>query len=126
MLRGGLEDAPTSDIAGDAREILQQPGAMAGDISGPQAGAGMAVDALHRAGDDIGGDLEPEVPRGAAVAGKDAGDGEATLGEDLDVMTEAEDDPFQRRPPDMGQAVMQAEADQGAAGMGVLQRQRRA
>ena len=40
----------------------------------------------------------------------------------LDVMAEAEDDPFQRRAPDMGEAVVQPKSDQRAARMRIVQR----
>jgi hypothetical protein len=82
----------------------------------------MLVDALHRPVDDIGGDLSQRSLAAPPSQAKTRVDAKAALGEDLDMVAEAEDDALQRRPPDMGEAVMQAEAEERAAGMGVLQR----
>src|SRR5262249_27385386 len=100
------EDLARRDIAGDTLPVLEDTGTHARHIGRAQAGAGMVKQALHRALQDIGGDLQPEIAGRAAVASDDAADGDAALPEHLDMVTEAEDDAFQRCAPDMGEAVV--------------------
>src|SRR5882762_7986245 len=80
------------------------------------------LDPLHRPADRIGSDLQPEIADRSAIASEDARHGEATFSEDLDMMTEAEDHALERRAPDMRQAVMQPQPDDGAACIGIMQR----
>ena len=55
-------------------------------------------------------------------AAKTRADRKAAFGEDLDMVAEAENDPLQRRAPDIGDAVIEAQPDQRAAGMRIVER----
>src|SRR5262249_58459012 len=103
----GLEQPPGRHIARYASEFLEQPDAVSGDIGGTQAGSGVAIDALHGPCKNIGRDLQPEIARGTAIAGEDAGDAKPALGEDFDMVAQPEDDAFKPRAQKVGQPGIQ-------------------
>ena len=82
----------------------------------------MARQQLDRLTQHVRSDLHPHAALGAAVRGEHAAHALAQLLEHLDMVAKAERDGFERRPPDVAERMMQAQTDQGAARIRVVQR----
>ena len=82
----------------------------------------MTAQPLHRSIQDIGADLQPEIAGGAAIAGDDPPHLGSPLAEHIHMVPEPERHAFERRPPHMGEAMVQPETDQRAARVRIVQR----